>query len=70
MPILEDQNCPNYTDKLEMGYSNYSSENIDEFRNKKGGGDHQDFYYDPNKFSKPGKNYHGVIPGDNKMGIK
>ena len=31
MPILEDQNCPNYTDKLEMGYSNYSSENINDF---------------------------------------
>ena len=53
--------------KLENAYT--KSGKSDEFRNKKGGGDHQDFYYDPNKFSKPGKNYHGVIPGDNKMGM-
>ena len=53
--------------KLEDTYADAGKS--DEFRNKDGGGEHQDFYYDPNKFAEEGKNYHGIIPGDDKMGM-
>jgi len=53
--------------KLEDSYTDAGKS--DEFRNKFGGGEHQDFYYDPNKFAEEGKNYHGIIPGDNTMGM-
>ncbi len=55
--------------KLEDSYINAGEWKIDEFRNEYGGGEHQDFYYDPNKFAEEGKNYHAILPGDNKMGM-